>query len=47
MKKWILLLTLGVLFGTMGCRTDNSMKIVTDITPRGEVTWHTEYEVQW
>lgn len=30
-----------------GCRTDNSVKVVTDITPQGDVTWHTEYKVQW
>ena len=47
MNKWILFLTFVLVCGTMGCRTDNSMKIVTDITPQGEVTWHTEYEVQW
>ena len=47
--KWILFwfLTGCLLCGIMGCRTDNSMKIITDIDQRGDVTWHTEYEVKW
>jgi len=41
------LLTGCVLCGTIGCKTDNSMKIVTDIDRQGEVSWHTEYKVEW
>lgn len=47
--KWILLcFVLGCLLAScIGCRADNSMKVVTDITPQGDVSWHTEYKVEW
>jgi len=47
--KWILLsFVLGCLLcGVLGCKTDQSMKVVTDVDTQGDVTWHTEYLVEW
>lgn len=47
--KWIVLsFVLGcILCGLLGCKTDQKVKVVTDINQQGEVTWHTEYNVEW
>jgi hypothetical protein len=43
---WILLsLIIGVCLA--GCQSSQSLKVVTDITPDGEVTYHTEYNVEF
>jgi len=41
------LLTGCVLCGTMGCMNSQKIKLVTDITPDGKVTYHTEYVAEF
>jgi len=41
MKRLFSLIVLSLIIG--GCATSQRVKIVTDITPSGEVTYHTEY----
>ena len=41
MAKWFLLVVLCFVVG--GCANSQKIKVVTDITPDGEVTYHTEY----
>lgn len=43
---WILVaLALGTILG--GCANSQQIKVVTDITPNGEVTYHTEYVAEF
>jgi len=43
---WILLFfVLGVILS--GCAHSQKLKLVTDITPNGEVTYHTEYVAEF
>jgi len=43
---WILIaLLLGVICS--GCMNSQKVKLVTDITPDGEVTYHTEYVAEF
>ena len=44
MIRWIVLLSVLCL---CGCATSQKIKVVTDITPSGEVTYHTEYVAEF
>ena len=47
--KWILLsFVVGCLIvSCMGCMDSQRIKIVTDIDPTGQVTYHTEYNAEF
>ena len=49
MAKKYLWIVLAFILGTVlaGCAHNQQIKVVTDITPDGEVTYHTEYVAEF